>query len=386
MGIRAAIFAGVLLAAGVSPLGDGHAFVMETCPTGYIATGDTCSYVGAKAIARDNGGSDTTPADTEQLTAIAVHGKPSTPGAKGSSSSRDGGRAGHSSGSDTVSGKRGSRDSDSQGAVDPCYYKTDLSGTSAAMKGHTLGQGFVTTRYCPADIAIKITNNFKKRVIYQAGNQTFVPYNTPAPGRPPPVAPAAPPPPSPEEVAQIAIANLPVPAPTLNMGPGRETAVVHQPLWLWVDDPGPITATANLVGVQVTATAKLTKTTWNLGEPVGEPGSGKEQQQAVVECPGAGTPAPAAQDLPDSPADWKPTCGCSYQWRSTIARTGSQSCQWPVTAVTQWTVTWTSNLGVGGTTLLETRNTTAINIAELRTVLVDDPNAQVYTPAKPGCY
>ncbi|MDQ2846205.1 MAG: hypothetical protein M3Y77_07625 [Actinomycetota bacterium] len=69
-----------------------------------------------------------------------------------------------------------------------------------------------------------------------------------------------------------------------------------------------------------------------------------------------------------------------------VGRAGGQSCQWPVTAVTQWTVTWTSNLGVGGTTVLETRNTTGINIAELRTVLVGDANAQVATPAKPGCY
>ncbi|MGI8414950.1 MAG: hypothetical protein ACR2P2_01830 [Nakamurella sp.] len=254
------------------------------------------------------------------------------------------------------------------------------------MKGHTLDQGFAVTRYCAADIDITVTNNFKKRVIYQAGNQSFVPYNTPAPGQPAPAAPPPPPPPSAEEVSKIAIANLPVPAPTLNMGPGRDTAVVHQPLWLWVDNPGPITATANLVGVQVTATAKLTKTTWDMGEPVGKPGSGKDQHKAAVVCQGAGTQPPAAQDLPDSPADWKPACGYSYQWRSTIARTGKQSCQWPVTAVTQWTVTWTSNLGVGGTTVLETRNTTGINIAELRTVLVNDPNAQVAAPAKPGCY
>ncbi|MDQ2846203.1 MAG: hypothetical protein M3Y77_07615 [Actinomycetota bacterium] len=351
------------------------------CPAGEAFFEGRCLHSGVNAVRQKGGLTSTSPKTAAvQLKIVAELNKHRISVARESSrSGQVSAGSGQANRSEDVKGG-------GQDIVDPCYYKADNSGTSSAMKGHTRDQGFAVTRYCPADIAIKITNNFKKRVIYQAGNQTFVPYNPPAPGQPPPAAPVAPPPPSPEEVAQIAIANLPVPAPTLNMGPGRESAVVHQPLWLWVDDPGPITATANLVGVQVTAIAKLTKTTWNMGETVGKPGSGKNQRQAVVECPGAGTPAPAPQDLPDSPADWKPACGYSYQWRSTIARTGSQSCQWPVTAVTQWTVTWTSNLGVGGTTVLETRNTTGINIAELRTVLVDDPNAQVATPAKPGCY
>ena len=48
-------------------------------------------------------------------------------------------------------------------------------------------------------------------------------------------------------------------------------------LYLWVDDPGVVSATVTAGAVSVTATAKMTSVIWTMGEPVsadnlGEPG------------------------------------------------------------------------------------------------------------------
>lgn len=185
---------------------------------------------------------------------------------------------------------------------------------------------------------------------------------------------APPPPPDPADLAQQATSLLNIPSPSVNLGPDPEGAVVNLPMWLWVDNPGDLTSNVALLGVEVTATATLTKTTWQLGEPVAKPGSGSSAQASVV-CDGAGSPPPAQDELNRTPAaDWDPACGHTFQWRSSPERTGGSG-TWPVTATAQWTVNWTSNVGVTGSTTLETTNATAIEVLELKTRLVDDPDA-----------
>jgi hypothetical protein len=82
-----------------------------------------------------------------------------------------------------------------------------------------------------------------------------------------PAGPAVPPPPTPEQLAQRAIAQLVVPAPTIGVGPDRAKLAVNLWTWLWVDDPPPMSVTVAAGNVSVTATATLTSTTWSLGEP-----------------------------------------------------------------------------------------------------------------------
>lgn len=249
---------------------------------------------------------------------------------------------------------------------DPCSYvlDADLSLYPTVAAGRTAKDGFIVTPYCPQALSLadqKLTN-------IQAENAIFIDYNNPVP--PPP------PPPNPVDLAEQATALLPIPTPTLNLGPHPEDAVVNRPLWLWVDNPGNLTSTVALLGVQVTATATLTTTTWSMGESVDRPGDGN-YVEAVEVCDGPGSPPPSQDELNRTPAhEWEPACGHTYRWRSNPDRTQGTG-KWPVTATTKWTVNWTSNVGVTGTTVLETTNTTSIEVLELKVRLVDNPDAPI---------
>lgn len=258
----------------------------------------------------------------------------------------------------------GAGHSDSTSEPDPCDYRVaaDQSLYTRVTAGRTTDDGFVVTPYCPQALSLED----RRYTQVQAEEPIFIDYGDPAP--------AAPPPPDPENLAEDATALLPVPKPDLKLGPDPEGAVVNRPMWLWVDEPGDLTSTVALLGVEVTATATLTQTTWQLGEPVAKPGSGSNAQATVV-CDGPGSPPPSPDELNRTPAaDWDPTCGHTFQWRSSPERTGGTGA-WPVTATAQWTVTWTSNVGVNGSTALETTNATTIEVLELKTRLVDNPDA-----------
>ncbi len=117
---------------------------------------------------------------------------------------------------------------------------------------------------------------------------------------------------------------------------------MNYPVWLWVDDPGPLTASVSLRGVTVDAVATVSKVTWTMGEPGGQ----------SVACDGVGV-EPDEADL----ASARPACGYTYKLRSTKARTNG-SAKWPVTATVDWTVNWTSNVGPSGTLALQTNGAT----------------------------
>ena len=178
-----------------------------------------------------------------------------------------------------------------------------------------------------------------------------------------PAGPAAPPPPTPEQLAQRAIAQLVVPAPTIGVGPDRAKLAVNLWNWLWVDDAPPVSVTVAAGNVSVTATATLTSTTWSLGEPAGGdvyvPGA-----PTILTCQGAGDPPPAEYD-------WraKPPCGHKFVWRSLKERTGGTG-KWSVTATTNWTVVWQSNTGVSGVDALTATTADQWDVGEYRTVLV----------------
>lgn len=178
------------------------------------------------------------------------------------------------------------------------------------------------------------------------------------------LAAAAPPPPDPQVIAQRAIRQLQVPAPAIGAGPDRTKLAVNLWTWLWIDNPGPLTATAAAGGVSVTATATLESVTWSLGEPAATGGTYAPGPPVTITCQGTGIAPP-----PDY--DWKaePPCGHKYTWMSTTDRTGGTG-KWPITATTNWTVTWQSNTGVSGATTLTATGTDALEIGEYRVVLV----------------
>jgi hypothetical protein len=61
-----------------------------------------------------------------------------------------------------------------------------------------------------------------------------------------------------------------------------------------------------------------------------------------------------------------------WHWRSLKERTGGTG-KWPITATSNWNVTWQSNTGVTGGTVLNATSNDQFDIGEFRTVLVQGP-------------
>ena len=141
--------------------------------------------------------------------------------------------------------------------------------------------------------------------------------------------------PTPREVAQLAIADMRLTAINIGIAPKAEdgsVGIVGMPVWMWVANPnehtwGPITASASAGGVSVTATARVHKVTWDMGD-------GNE-----VTCTTAGTPYEAAYGNKKSP-----DCGHVY-----ITSSSSESDQkFTVTATSDWVIDW-EGAGQAGT-------------------------------------
>ncbi|WP_246272496.1 hypothetical protein [Amycolatopsis acididurans] len=150
--------------------------------------------------------------------------------------------------------------------------------------------------------------------------------------------------PSPAELAAMARKQLRLPMPTVAANPAGDQ-LVNLPTWLWLSTGwGPVSATASVPGVSVTAVATPTSVTWSMGDG------------STVTCTGAGTPFQPGAD-PRAPS---PDCGHTY--RSSSANQPGQT--FPVTATVHWTVAW-SGAGQGGTFPdMTTTGTAAFRVAE----------------------
>lgn len=134
--------------------------------------------------------------------------------------------------------------------------------------------------------------------------------------------------PSPAELAAMARKQLRLPTPTIAANPAGDQ-LVNLPTWMWLSSGwGPVSATASVPGVSVTAVATPTSVSWSMGDG------------STVTCTGAGTPFRPGTD----PKASSPDCGHTYH-----ASSASQAGQaFPVTATVHWTVTW-AGAGQGGT-------------------------------------
>lgn len=152
--------------------------------------------------------------------------------------------------------------------------------------------------------------------------------------------------PSPAEVAAAARSQLRLPSPAIAVSPAGDQ-LVHLPTWLWLSGGwGPVSATASVPGVSVTATARPSRVVWSMGEG------------STVTCAGAGTPFRPGSD-PEAPS---PDCGHTYR----VSSAGQPAQVFPVTATVYWTVTW-SGAGRSGTFPdLTTTGTAALRVAEVQ--------------------
>lgn len=162
-----------------------------------------------------------------------------------------------------------------------------------------------------------------------------------------PAAPAAPP--DPAVVARTVVRKMQLRAIRIGMAPddaGGRVGIVGLPAWMWVADRdahtfGPMVRSASVGGTSVTATAKVDRIVWAMGDG------------GAVTCRSAGVPFADGDGGRESP-----DCGYTY------TRQG----RYTVRATSRWTVTWTSNSGAGGTIPLAFTATRILDVGEIQVV------------------
>lgn len=162
-----------------------------------------------------------------------------------------------------------------------------------------------------------------------------------APGSPPP-------PPDPAVLARQAVAQMGLHAIKVGIVPEPKqgsVGIIGLPTWMWVADPGPsttgpITKSATLRGFTVTATAKVSRVVWRMGDG------------STVSC-GRGTPYKDSYGRQSSP-----TCGHTY----------TKSGRYTVQATSYWVVTWTG-IGQTGQIPIDFTAATAITMGESQVIV-----------------
>lgn len=150
-------------------------------------------------------------------------------------------------------------------------------------------------------------------------------------------------------VAQTIVEQMELRAISIGMVPEDRPGsmgVVGLPVWMWVDAPteqtyGPMTRSASLGTVTVTATATVSKVWWEMGDG------------GAVTCLSAGTPFTDGHGGQSSP-----DCGYTYTEQGTYT----------VRATSFWSVDWTSSTGVSGSIPLQFTQSRIVQIGELQVV------------------
>lgn len=155
---------------------------------------------------------------------------------------------------------------------------------------------------------------------------------------------------NPQELAQQAVDSMTLLGPAIASPRAAGKYTVGVPMWMWVNQSattyGPNTASASAGGVTVTATAKVSKIVWTMGDG------------ASVTCNGPGAPYQASEGMAESP-----TCGHVYSKTSAGAGDG----KFPVTATSTWTIDWQGGGQAGQLTEIRQTNV-QVAIGELQVV------------------
>lgn len=130
---------------------------------------------------------------------------------------------------------------------------------------------------------------------------------------------------SPEELAARARSQLPLAYPEPQTSPAVALdQIVGIDTWMWIDPAAwqPISATASIPGLSITATATPESMTWDMGDGT------------VVSCDGPGTPYDETRPEAEQSTD------CSHLYQARGAYTA--------TATITWSISWSSSDGGGG--------------------------------------
>lgn len=156
-----------------------------------------------------------------------------------------------------------------------------------------------------------------------------------------------------------AIAQMHLQAPQVGMtggSPPDGMQIVGIPAWMWAADPGesttgPITRYGSSGAVTVSATGRLDRTVWSMGDGV------------TITCSGenaAGTPYEARYDKLPSP-----TCGYTY----TRTSAGQPNEAFTVTVTAYWVVDWSGG-GQSGTVDLQMSRSIPKQVGELQALII----------------
>ncbi|WP_406088249.1 ATP/GTP-binding protein [Streptomyces virginiae] len=155
----------------------------------------------------------------------------------------------------------------------------------------------------------------------------------------------------PAVVARQAVDKMRLRPPAIGITPNPGgKGVVGMPVYMWTETGpetyGPNVASASIGPVSVTATARVSKIVWNMGD-------GK-----TVTCTSAGTPYKSEYGKNPSP-------DCGHRYDKPSSTTGSGT--YHVTATSTWSIDWQVTGGAQGGQLSEVRTSAVdINVAEVQ--------------------
>lgn len=158
---------------------------------------------------------------------------------------------------------------------------------------------------------------------------------------------------NPQQLAQQALNEVPLPQPGINMNPSSDKgAVTNVETWLWIDSRQwqPVSASASAGTVSVTTTATPDHVVYDMG-------NGDQ-----VTCGGPGTPYDPNRPAADQSTD------CSYTYHRSSAN--QPSGRYTVTATVFYSVAWNATgIAAGGALAPVTQSSSvAIRVAEIQTL------------------
>ena len=142
----------------------------------------------------------------------------------------------------------------------------------------------------------------------------------------------------PRELALMARSRLPVPEPQVQTSPPLDLEqIVNMASWLWIENWAPVSRSASAGSVTATVTARPVSHRWVFG-----PGESKE-------CLSPGKPYDYSRPAYEQSTD----CSYTFAHSSTI----QPDDVYHVEVSISWEVSWTSNIGAGGSLGPVTRST-----------------------------
>ena len=160
---------------------------------------------------------------------------------------------------------------------------------------------------------------------------------------------------SPEQAARIVVRRMDLRAAAIRIVPEDKPGsigAVGAPVYMWTDRGlatfGPQVLTGSAGGVTITATAKVDRIVWDMGDG------------ASVTCRTPGTPYQDRYGFSMSP-----DCGHRYS-RTSAGKPGNA---YPVTATSFWLIDWTGPGGSSGQIPLTLSSSTAIQVGELQALV-----------------